>query len=296
MIFIDNSATILDHLKLTSKSYIKSLLTPIIDEELEKHEDTDFDFVSKGNECLEKINVKISQEIEKINKTTMNSKFNIGLNIESFESIFDKLITYSFDEIEDNPPSLSSARELLYSFVLLQTNSSERKTIVLIDDFDSNIDEELTINIINNLKNTGDNIHFILTSNKPSSLPYLVNIANIYSIKNSMLLNFSDISYFINNNKDIIYETFEEYMINGYYGKIQEEKTIKEIQKNLIYNFGRILTSKNYCVYGSGTNCNGITILPNSEAEKRFYENVEHYINKQSHSIINNEDSIETVS
>ncbi len=214
---------------------------------------------------------------EKFNSKTSLANINLSLKINSSDDIINNFINV---DVETDDLSSSASKELLFMLISL-LNESEKETHIIIDDFDSFLDEETTIHLFKEFEKIDGFIY--LFTNKPNSILYSIGRYGIFNIRQSNFYDFSNILFLLKKsleNEQFENQTYEEYMINfGYFensGLLNEQ--FKNIKNNSIYNLGRILTSKDFKITNT-VNYDTISIIPSSENEKSFLNYINYLIN-----------------
>lgn len=292
VIYIDDSQNIMEQLKFGSKSILRKLLFSEINNELEENED----LLDEINHTLDNTTEKIKLFVNDLNNNTINGSLNLKLHLDSFNDILTNILKINFGEDEQLNCSSSTAKELLYSLYYNYVKIDNRCKIVLIDNFDSSIDEEITINVVNNIKRLLDyNTYFILTTNKPTSLSYLINVGKIFCLKNNDIFDLTVLDKFFKysfqtSNRTTNY-TFEEFILNQdlFIDNITLENNYEKLKTQIQYNVGRLLTNKNYQIINTTSfndYKNQVSIFCNNDIEYKFLKNIDNYINNK-HLIYN---------
>jgi hypothetical protein len=269
VIFINSKENIEDHVKFTSKSILRKIFMNKIIENVNK-EDGFEDYLYKK---FESINENLIKMLETFNND-LSAKMNISLEIDTLEDFIANYIKITFSQ---NDISSSSNKINFYKTITEYVVSSNHSKIIIIDDFDSFLDEESTFKFLNMLENV-DNHTFLLFSNKPTSLTYAIGKYNIFSIREDKLIDLSNIKKMIQysffNEKEERY-SFEEYVIENKLILLKEEYQLilDSISKNININLGRMLVNKEYSFNIKSNEI--IKIIPNSEIEKSYLEYIE---------------------
>lgn len=258
--YIDSKDGIKDHLKLSSKSLLRKL---ILDFKLSDESQTINAII------IESLN-KLKNELQENMKKSLP---NLSLDINNLDDPLNLLldnanVSLTFD---------SSTKDKEDLFILIKSLAKESKipVIILIDDFNNDLDEETTINLLTQLKLT--NAYFFLTSKRPVPQYSISNETSIFAVRDYKIYSIPDIEKLIldalefkENN-----HTFEEYMLgNGYLKESLEYKTLlKKIQYDNMNNMFRILTSKKPLI--SNEPVDGmVTISPKNEYETKLYNHL----------------------
>lgn len=246
-----------DHLKLSSKSLLRKMI-------LENQFSEDF------SNCCNQISKSINRaqlEIEDLVRSVLPGiKIEINDSDNPLELLMDNMnISLEMD-------TTSEEKEELFSLVNALSKTTKNQTIVLIDDFNNDLDEETTLNFFEEIEKS--QAIFILTTKKP--IPqYLVNDNfRIFASRNFGLLQLPNLEKMALDSQNVLEEahTFEEYMLGmGYLKESQEYRNLLELIKNDEYsNIFRMLTSKNPVVsnkYQKGH----VTIIGKTEQELKLY-------------------------
>ncbi len=272
VIFIDSKESIIDHIKLNSKSYIKKYFQ----KDIKDYFDSNDCVVGEINNILNDINKKLKNICDEINIYSEPLQINVQISINNYEEIVDNFLKLSID---DACLSSSSSKELLiYLIMLLEENKED--THIIIDDFDSQLDEESIIKLIDKINNS--NSFFYLFTNKTISLPYTIDRYNVFNIREDKIFDFTNLKYIVKCalSGDKKYDNFEEYMLDEGYlnctGYI--EQTYKITKTNSIYNLGRMFVSKKFEI-SDNIDYKTIKINPSNENEKIILNYINDLIN-----------------
>lgn len=272
VILINSKESIIDHIKLSSKSYLKNYYY----NETKNYFDNHTELLDEINNKFKDLNNLLNELSTNFNNKTTLAKIRLSLGINSSEELIDNFMNV---EVSENDLSSSASKELL--IMLLTTLNYETENIILIiDDFDSSLDEETTRNIFKKFDEFKGTI--ILFTNKPNSLLYSIDKYNIFNIRENQICDFTNILFIIKDalNNNTSNHSYEEYMINyGYFEATGELKDLyNKIKINSIFNLGRIFTSKNYIITDS-IDLEQTCIIPSSNEEKLFLNKVDELIN-----------------
>ncbi|MDR3258284.1 MAG: hypothetical protein LBT51_01555 [Fusobacteriaceae bacterium] len=275
VIFVNSKENIDDHVKFTSKSILRKIFMNKIIENINKEGGFE-DYLYKK---FESINENLVKMLENFNNE-LNAKINISLEMETLEDFIANYvkITFSQDDI-----SSSSNKINFYKTITEYVISSNNSKIIIIDDFDSFLDEKSTLKFLNMLESIDKHI-FILFSNKPTSLTYAIGKYNIFSIRENKLIDLSNIKKMIQYsffNESEGKHSFEEYVIENKLILLKEEYQIllDSISKNININLGRMLVNKEYSFNIKSNEI--IKIIPNSEIEKSYLEYVKQLLEEK---------------
>lgn len=270
VIYIDSKESIHEHLKLSSKSYLKKLYYKPLQEYLLDNEEK----LELINNQFNDINETLDKIAQKFNKRSSIKNLEINFKLPNNETLINECIDVKID----TDISSSKSREMLFNLITL-LNSEEKQTHIIIDNFDSLLDEEAIIHFFNLLENYKGFIY--LFTNKPTSIMYSIDKHSIFCVRNNNVFNLSNINYLLlesqENNERVDYV---EYMLNEGYLKasgILTDEFIR-IKNNSICNLGRMLTSKNYQITNT-ISYEYVTIIPNNEIEERFLLKINNLIN-----------------
>lgn len=257
IINISNDEGVFSHLKLSSKSLVRKAI--------ENNEYTDeiqqsFETITKGiNQAQKEIELLVHSvlpsakvEIAHIDKPMSFLLDNLSISLENDSS--------------------SASKWQLFSVVSKLVSETANQTLVFVDDFNSDFDEEYTIKFFSKMKES--QAIFFLTSNKPVPQSLIGEESSIFAIRNQELIEMPSIKTLT---VDAItqgpeYQTFEEYMLDTWYIKESEisSRFVQTIQSDVNTNLLRILTSKSPVL--SPTPIEGrVTICPRSKSEDKLY-------------------------
>lgn len=255
--YLGSKDGIKDHLKLSSKSLVRRMLN-----------DQSFsdDFHHYCDDIIKGIN-GAQQEIEGVIRQVLpKTKIEIPDATRPLDLLLDNIsISLEMD-------SSTEEKEELFSLVNSLSKMTKNKTIVLIDDFNNDFDEETTIKFFDEIKES--NAYFILTSKKPISQHILTNEVQCYAVRHYQMIPIPPLDKLVSlSQEQEENHTFEEYILgNGYLKNSGYAEIIVDNLKNdQISNLLRILTSKKPII--SDKNHDGmVTIIPRTDEEKRLYE------------------------
>lgn len=164
-------------------------------------------------------------------------------------------------------------RKALFSLISEISKHEKKKTIVLIDDFDSCLGEECFQQIIDIM--TKSNAYYFLTSSRAIPQEILATDLSLYSIRENKIIPFPNPHNLISDSIESqpLYESFEEYMLSKGYLETSGiiNSFIEKLQEDQCSNLMRILTSKNpiitdHIIEGQ------ICIIPKSLNEEKIYK------------------------
>lgn len=264
--YISSKESIMEHLKINSKSYFKKYYHARILNYINENEP---DLINEINGMFNSLNTFIKQETEKI-RSINDIVINAKISIKNVDYLIDNLFEVYFSE---ENLAASSAKNLLFALINLLSETKEPNHII-IDDFDNLLDEENTINFFNKIESSKN--YFYLFSNKPTSVPYAFKHYHVFVIKNNKISDLSNLKHIVSTSiEDEAYEnqTYEEYMLNlGYYCSSEEiNKLVDSLTENSIYNLGRMITSNNYKIQNH-FDYNSVVIIPNTPQEEKIFK------------------------
>ena len=251
--------TIEDHIKLSSKSLLKKLYFDTIVGKIDEN-NTFSNFIS---EKFKKVNEDIIDLFANLNLP--DNRIIINLDDETIDDIISSCIKITF--YNENLSS-SDSRMFLYKTINEYARKTPINKIIIIDDFDLHFDEISIKQFIEIIENDTENM-YLLFSNKPESLPYILNKGAIFNIRERKIIELTNMSkmirYILGTKEEKF--SFEEYYINEEILVLNEEVdyTLKQIQTNSIINLGRMLVNKNYD-FEKGA----VAIFPSTLIEKKI--------------------------
>ncbi len=270
VVYLDSKESIQEHLKLSSKSYLKKLYhKPIYDYLL-----TNENILDNINEEFKDINNTLQGISDKFNNRSSINKLSLNFKLPSIDTLINECVNVSLEE----EITSSQSRQLLFNLITL-LDSTEKESHIIIDNFDSFLDEEAIICFFNLIKDFNGKLY--LFTNKPSSLMYAINNFSIFNIRNNNLYNLSNIEYLITNSiSETEHSNYIDYMLNTGYIKNSGELSylLNTIINNSICNLGRMLTSRNYKIVDK-IRFDCVPIIPNNENERKFLESINNLIN-----------------
>lgn len=176
------------------------------------------------NEIFDIIDNKVNKMLDRnINKGNSNN-LSFQIEIPDLNSIIDKFTNIYIDNILLNDVEITKSmkRKLLYQMYFFDIkNKKDKKTIMIIDNFDAylNSDEIISfLNYINQISN--ENCHFILTSCQ--NIFEYINLSNfeIYKLNNK-LMNLNDID-----------DAIKNYLMNREYKQSQYKNYVEFYDEN----------------------------------------------------------------
>lgn len=263
--YLGSKDGIKDHLKLSSKSLLRKMI-------LENQ------FSKEFSDCCEQISKGISQAQLEIESLIREILPGVRLEINDSNNPLGLLVDNMNISLEMD--TASEEKEELFSLVNALSKTTKNQTIVLIDDFNNDLDEETTIKFFDEINRS--NAVFVLTTKKPIPQYLIDNDVRIFASRQLNLIPLPSLEKMVLNSQSYTeeYHTFEEYMLGiGYLKDSQEYKTMINLIKNDEYsNILRILTSKQPIIsniYERGK----VTIIYKNEEERKLYEYILNIIN-----------------
>ena len=255
---ISSSDGIKDHLKLSSKS----LLRKMIEENSYSKEFSAFcSMISKGIEGAK-------GELEAAIKSVLPG---MQIEISDSDKPLDMLIANMSVSLDSD--SSSEEKEELFSLVRSLATKSDKENIVLVDDFNSNLDEEGILSFFAQARQCP--ARFFLTCKTAIPQNVLDEDTSIFCIRHETLYSIPPLNEMIEkglgeDKNDKI--TFEEYMLGKWYSDYSgiNNGIIKAVKSDQCSNIFRILTSRSPIIandYVSGKVC----IVPKSALEENIY-------------------------
>ena len=258
--YLSSEEGIKDHLKLSSKSLVRRMVSESSRSEELNHY---CKLICEGFEGAQDELDKTIRSVLPKTKVTVND--------------LDKPIDLLLDNVSISLEldSSSEEKEELFALVQALAKTTCNSTIVLIDDFDKDLDEEGTIHFFSEISTCP--AYFFLTSKKPIPEDLIDGDTSIFSTRDNKLIPIppleSLVSKTLEENKE--YKTFEEYMLGQGYidgGGIKKlfVDYVKADQKS---NILRILTSK-YPIISNSPIRGKVTIVPKSAEENKLYKTI----------------------
>jgi hypothetical protein len=248
------------HLKLNSKSLLRRLI-----------EENQYS-PSFASSCAE-IQRGIASAKEEIEEKIRSVLPGTKINVSGAEAPLDFLMDNMAIVLDSDTSSDEKAK--LFSIVNCLAESTACQTIVLIDDFNNDFDEEMTLDFFKEIGDT--KACFILSTKKSIPQTFLDENASIFAVREEKLLELPPLPKIIETSltKDDNYSTFEEYMTNRGYaeGSGLEEMYLSQIQNDEKSNIVRILTSHHPSL-SHHPQKGRVTICPRSAIEEKIYKEV----------------------
>ncbi len=266
--YLGSKDGIKDHLKLSSKSLLRKM---IIENQ----------FSDTFSNCCNQISKNINLAQSEIESLIRNVLPNVKLEINGIDSPLELLVDNMNISLEMD--TASEEKEELFSLVNSLSRSTKNQTIVLIDDFNNDLDEETTIKFFEEINKS--NAIFILTTKKPLPQYLIEDNVRIFATRECNLISLPSLEKMVLNSQSISeeYHTFEEYILGiGYLKESLEYKTMINLVKNDEYsNILRLLTSKNPVIsetYERGK----VSIVYKNDGEEKLYNYVLNLINSNN--------------
>ena len=260
VIYIPAKESITNHLKLNSKSLVRRLIQ-------------DYKYSKSFQEAEEAISkeIKIMEDEVTGNIRSVFPSSNIravSLN-DPLQVLMDNL-TLSFDN-----DSVSFARKSLFDLVTKIVSLTGKQSIVLIDDFNNDFDEESSIQFFEDIE--GCDAVFVLASSHPIPQSLLTDDIALFSCREHNVFALPQLSNFLLDSLvgQPEYVSFEEYMLGRGYavGAEIDKAYLSVLQDDQKTNFLRILTSKNPVISDSLVK-GKVTIVPRNANERKIYESL----------------------
>ena len=273
VIYISGKENIEEHIKMNAKSILKKLYFQNI-----------MDIVNNNDEFSNYVSEKFADTNEQVlslcqNIYLTNEKLGIKLTLDSIDDLITSCIRITFTNEEI---SSSNSKMLLYNALNEYNQITPQKKIIIADDFDIFLDEQYTKQLLQKMIDDQNNYYFLFT-NKAESLPYVIDKGNIFNIRDSNIIDLSNIKRIIKYILGSINEkhTFEEYLINEGLLVLNDEveEVIHQITNHGIINFGRILVNEKYSI---DIDKEEVTIYPTNQGERKFLLYIDEIIKSSS--------------
>lgn len=260
ILFLSSSDGISAHLKLNSKSLLRRLI-----------EENKFSpsFTTACDEIQKGISLARGEIEERIRAVLPGTK----VDVSGAEAPLDFLMD-NMNIVLDSDTS-SDEKSKLFSIVNCLAESTACQTIVIIDDFNNDFDEEMTLGFFKEISET--NACFILSTKKSMPQTVLDENASIFCVREERLIELPTLPKLIDSSfeKNANFATFEDYMSNHGYsrGSGLEEMYLSQMQNDEKSNIVRILTS-HHPELVSHPQKGKVCICPRSADEEGIYKNV----------------------
>ena len=249
VIYFDEETDFNNEFKFTKNNIFKTSLYDAIYKNIDKEK-----ILSEINNSLDNIDNAVNKYLDSNINNSLKNKLKFDINIDDIDKIIDKFTTIYVNDLTDTKNiSKSDKRKLIYQLLLFNT-TKDKKTFVIIDDFDLYLDNEGIVEVLNLIKILNkNNCYFIISTNNSTIYNYLdLNIFSIYKTKDYKLINFNDINDILK--EYIMFEQYQNFGNNTNYLEFKHnnynlinsndlnriKNTIFNFQKN---NIGIILVS-----------------------------------------------------
>lgn len=260
VLFLSSADGISAHLKLNSKSLLRRLI------EENKYSPS---FESACNEIQKGIETAKGEIEEKIRSVLPGTKIEISDTDTPLDLLMDNM-----NIVLDSDTS-SDEKAKLFSIVNCLAETTNCQTIVIIDDFNNDFDEEMTLDFFKEISET--QACFILSTKKTIPQTILDESASLFAVREERLIELPPLPKLIETtlNKDANFASFEDYMTGRGYlsGSGLEATYLTQIQNDEKSNLIRILTSHHPVIQNQPQD-GKVTICPRSSTEEKIYRNV----------------------
>ena len=284
ILFFDAKQDFSNQIKMDSKSLFRKIVFELINSQVEDLALNGRDFVREFNQFFNDIKTPIDTWIKSLTSISSDGSLNYKIEIESINDILTNIFTILMGD-EASGSSQSYSKLLLYSLVIEYIKKYPKNYIVLIDNFDADLDEENTLLLLDHLIEHLDlNATFILTTNKNTSFQYTFNRCKTFCLRKnkifdfSKLFNFYKLSQVEDGNKENF--SYEDYIVNSpYIDQETMQRDFQEISLFMAYSIGRLLTNRNVTLQDNTLAMSkGVTIVTNNHHEMQFYRYVQNLI------------------
>lgn len=265
LLSVSNEEGVFPHLKLNSKSLIrKTIESGSYSEEMA----ASFASVQKG----------FSQAQAEIESLVRSILPNAKIEVTNLEKPMSLLLDNLSITLEND--SSSESKWQLFSVITRLAEETQNRTLVFLDDFNNDFDEEYTIKFFEKMNKS--KATFFLTTSKPIPQNLLGDSCSVFGIRNGKLIQIPSLPDIADEalTKDKSYQTYEEYMMDAWYIDKGEIKNlfVEQIKNDIHSNLLRLLTSKDPII-GPKPVEGKVTIVPRSKEEESFYKLVLDQIN-----------------
>ena len=275
IIYFDEETDFNNEFKFTKNNIFKTSLYDAIYKNIDKEK-----ILSEINNSLDNIDNAVNKYLDNNINNNFKNKLTFNIDIDDIDKIIDKFTTiYVNDLIDTKEISKSDKRKLIYQLLLFNT-PKDKKTFIIIDDFDLYLDNEGIVEILNliTILNKG-NCHFIISTNNSNIYNYLDSSFSIYKIKNFKLINFNNISDILK--ECFLFEQYQHYNKKVNYLKFKQEnynlvtQNDLKVLENTLYNYqkhniGIILVSNKIYFTSLPSNVLNNYILYKNEVELKL--------------------------
>ena len=260
VLFLSSTDGISAHLKLNSKSLLRRLIQ-------ENQYSSSFKAACAD---IQKGVASAQKEIEERIRTVLPGT---KVNVSGGETPLDFLMDNMNIVLESDTTTDEKAK--LFSIVNCLAESTSCQTIVIIDDFNNDFDEEMTLEFFKEIDQT--QACFILSTKKQIPQSILDDNANIFAVREEKLIELPTLPKIVEGSltKDERYASFEEYMTGqGYLSNSGlAEMYLAQLQADEKNNVVRILTA-HHPLLNSKPQKGRVTICPRSVIEEKIYHNI----------------------
>lgn len=260
VLFLSSADGISAHLKLNSKSLLRRLI---------EENQYSASFTSACQSIQNGISAAKGEIEERIRSVLPGTK----IEVSGSETPLDLLMDNMSIVLESDTSSDEKAK--LFSIVNCLAESTTCETVVIIDDFNNDFDEEMTLDFFKEISAT--NACFILATKKTIPQSVLEESTSLFAVREGRLIGLPPLPRLIETalTKDANYASFEEYMTGQGYLDASglEEMYVTQIQQDEKSNIVRILTA-HHPVLGQRPQQGKVTICPRSINEEKIYRNL----------------------
>ncbi len=260
VIYLGGDDGISNHLKLNSKSLLRRIIS---ESKYSESFDEYCDQMFRGmNHAQEEIEARIKDVLP-------GSTIRMNDTGQPLDFLIDNMT------IEIEGDSSSEEKKKLFGLINSLSKNTTIKTIVLIDDFSDDFDEETTLNFLNEIDKS--NAYFFLTTKRAVPQCYLREGAKLFAVREFETIPLPDIKTLLLHSlvESREYRTFEEYITgNGYIENSGlAEMFLHYVQDDEKNNLLRILTAKSP-VLAHESLPGKVTIIPINPEEEKLYRSV----------------------
>ena len=244
------------HLKMNAKSLVKRYILSL---------DFPPEFIEECNKTSEALQTLVDTISSSIQSILPKSKLTLG---------YDNLLELILDSasLSTEEDSHSYFKKSMFRIFKELSLRSEKKTIVLMDDFDTSMDEGSVLDLFSYMKEI--DAYFFVTSSKPLPQQVLDQDVTIYAVRNGNMIPFPNIRGLLTSSleRQPMYQSFEEYMLSKGYLETSGilECYIKKIQEDQCANLMKILTTEDPLITYEPV-LGRVCVIPKSEEEEKIY-------------------------
>lgn len=277
IIYFDEETDFNNEFKFTKNNVFKVSLYDAISKNINKEK-----ILFEINKNLDNIDTAINNYLDNNINSVQKNKLTFNINIDDIDKIIDKFTTIYVNDLTDSQNiSKSDKRKLIYQLLLFNT-PKDKKTFVIIDDFDLYLDNEGIIEILNliNFLNK-KNCYFIISTNNSNVYNYLNSSFSIYKTIDYKLIHYDNIKDILK--ECILLEQYKQYKEKNNFIDFKEENInlitnddLNRINNNL-YNFQKnnvgiiLVSNKVYLTSFNNTLLNNY-ILYKNEIELELFK------------------------